>query len=322
MEKLISADLFCPFSSQINKNIDVLEQYSVEWVLGFNLLANESSYQRFCKSKFFLMAATTYPYCNFQELKIANDWLSWLFIWDDQCDLSELKTQPELLKAIHKRFLEILNGAEVTSHDIPLSRALSNLREPMLEKASVKWLNYFICGFEKYLYGCFEEANNRVDGIVPDTDTCIAMRRLSAGADVTLPLIELCDQLIIPDFLRKQHIFKQLNEITNNLLGWSNDIFSLSRELATGHVHNLVFVLHCQHKISLEEAMKIATKMHDDEIQKLIDLEAKIPSFGEEIDAELAKYILGIHAWIRGNLDWYSFTARYKTVEMLELAKY
>ncbi|MDZ8225435.1 MULTISPECIES: terpene synthase family protein [unclassified Nostoc] len=320
MEKLISLDLYCPFSSQINKNIDFLEEYSLEWVLGFNLLANESSYQRFCKSNFFLMAATTYPYCNFQELKIANDWLSWLFIWDDQCDLSELKTKPESLKAIHKRFLEILNGAEVTSYDIPLSRALSNLRERMLEKASLKWLNYFICGFEKYLHGCFEEANNRVDGIVPDTDTYIAMRRLSAGADVALPLIELCDQLIIPDFLRKQDIFKQLNEITNNLLGWSNDIFSLSRELATGHVHNLVFVLHYQHKISLEEAMKLAMRMHDNEIQKLVDLEANIPSFGKEIDPELAKYILGIHAWIRGNLDWYSFTARYKTVEMLELA--
>ncbi|WP_338421706.1 hypothetical protein [Nostoc flagelliforme] len=64
MEKLISADLFCPFSPQINKNINVLEEYALEWVLGFNLLANESSYQRFCKSKFFLMAATTYPYCN------------------------------------------------------------------------------------------------------------------------------------------------------------------------------------------------------------------------------------------------------------------
>ncbi|MEH1834975.1 MAG: terpene synthase [Nostoc sp.] len=322
MQQLLYPSLYCPFPSHINKYVDVLEAHALEWVLRFNLLANESTYKRFCKSKFFFLAASVYPYSNIEQLKIAHDWLSWLFIWDDQCDLSDLGKKPEVLKAIHKRFLEILNGAEFTSHDIPLSCALSNLRERMLEKVSVKWLNYFLCGFENYLHGCFEEANNRVYGIVPDTDTYIAMRRLSAGADVALPLIELCDQLIIPDFLRKEDIFKQLNEIANNLLGWSNDIFSLSRELATGHVHNLVFVLHYQHKLSLEEAIKRATEMHDQEIRKLISLEADIPSFGEKIDAEFAKYILGINAWIRGNLDWYSFTDRYKTIEMLELAKY
>jgi 5-epi-alpha-selinene synthase len=233
--------------------------------------------------------------------------------------LSELKKQPELLKAFHKRFIEILNGAELTSKDIPLSHALSNLRERMLQKASVKWLHYFICGFENYLRGCVEEANNRLEGIVPDADTYIQMRRLSAGADVALPLVELCDNLSIPDFLRNQNIFKEINKMTNNLLGWSNDIFSVLREMATGHIHNLVFVIHYQQQVPLEEAIKSAAEMHDQEVRNLINLEASIPSFGEDVDVELAKYILGMHAWIRGNLDWYSLTARYQIVERLEL---
>ncbi|MCC5657556.1 hypothetical protein LC608_11265 [Nostoc sp. XA010] len=101
-----------------------------------------------------------------------------------------MKTKPESLKAIHKRFLEILKGAEVTSHDIPLSRALSNLRERILEKASLKWLDYFIYGFEKYLYGCFEEANNRLDGIVPDTETYIAIIGISITNSVPSPNVE------------------------------------------------------------------------------------------------------------------------------------
>ncbi|MGI2906531.1 terpene synthase family protein [Tolypothrix sp. VBCCA 56010] len=319
MNEFIFPELYCPFPSRINKYADVLEDYAVEWVLHFKLLTNESVYQRFYKSKFFLMAASTYPYCQLEELKIGNDWLSWLFIWDDQCDLSELKKQPELLKAFHKRFIEILNGAELTSKDIPLSHALSNLRERMLQKASVKWLHYFICGFENYLRGCVEEANNRLEGIVPDADTYIQMRRLSAGADVALPLVELCDNLRIPDFLRNQNVFKEINKMTNNLLGWSNDIFSVLREMATGHIHNLVFVIHYQQQVTLEQAIKSAAEMHDQEVRNLINLEASIPSFGEDVDIELEKYILGMHAWIRGNLDWYSLTARYQIVERLEL---
>lgn len=42
MKELLSSDLYCPFSSHINKHVDVLEEYALEWVTRFNLLANES----------------------------------------------------------------------------------------------------------------------------------------------------------------------------------------------------------------------------------------------------------------------------------------
>jgi 5-epi-alpha-selinene synthase len=321
MNQFVLPELYCPFPSQVNKYVDVLEDYSLEWVKRFNLLANESSYQRFRKSKFFLMAAKTYPYCQLEELKIGNDWLSWLFIWDDQCDLSDLKEQPELLKDFHQRFIEILNGAKLTKQDIPLAYALNDLRQRMLEKASLKWLDYFICGFGNYLRGCIEEAIDRVEGIVPNIETYTQLRRLSAGADIALPLVELCNHLTIPVFLRNHNVFRQINQMTNNLLGWSNDIFSVFREMATGHVHNLVLVLHYQQQLPLEKSIKLAASMHDQEVRSLMLLEASLPYFGEELDAELAKYISGMHAWIRGNIDWYSLTARYETLERLELGE-
>ncbi|QSJ14786.1 hypothetical protein JYQ62_23190 [Nostoc sp. UHCC 0702] len=53
--------------------------------------------------------------------------------------------------------------------------------------------------------------------------------------------------------------------------------------------------------------------------QKMMNLEATIPSFGEEVDAELARYISACHAWIRGNLDWSSHSGRYQSTEKLDL---
>ncbi len=321
MNQFTLPELYCPFPSQINKHVDVLEDYALEWVLHFNLLANELSYKRFCKSKFFLLAAAVYPYCQLEELKIANDWLSWLFIWDDQCDLSDLRKQPEVLKVFHKRFLEILNGAEITSQDIPVAHALSDLRQRMLQRVSVKWLLQFICGCENYFQGCVHEATNRVQHTIPGIDTYIIMRRLSAGVDVSLPLIELCDQLMIPDFVQKHYIFKQLKLITSNILGWSNDIFSVSREMGNGDFHNLVLVLHYQQQISLQQAIEYAVEMHDQEVRTFMNLEASVPSFGAKVDSEFTKYISGLRAWIRGNLDWYSYSSRYQTLERLELVK-
>jgi 5-epi-alpha-selinene synthase len=47
-----------------------LEDYAFEWVLRFKLLENESIYRRFCKSKIFWLAASVYPDCQLEELKM------------------------------------------------------------------------------------------------------------------------------------------------------------------------------------------------------------------------------------------------------------
>lgn len=322
MNQLIYPDLYCPFPSQINKHINLLEEYSLEWVLRFNLLANESTYKRFCKSKFFLLAASAYPYSNIKELKIAHDWLSWVFIWDDQCDLSELKKQPEILNNFHQRYWEILNGAELTSQDTLLSHALFDLRQRTLQRASIQWFKYFISYLKDYFFGCVQEASNRAKGIVPDVDTYIKIRRSSVGVYAVLALAEFCNQFMIPEALRNNYLVKKLELITTDIISWSNDIFSASREIASGDVHNLIFVLHHHNQISLEQATKQVAQIHDQEVHSLLSLESFIPSFGDGLDVNIAKYISGMHSWIRGNIDWSYHSYRYHNLERLELAEF
>ena len=258
MKELLSCDLYCPFSSHINKYVDVLEEYALEWVLRFNLLANELSYQRFCKAKFFLLAAATYPSCQLEELKIANDLLSWLFILDDQCDLSDLGKQPELLKGFHNRFLEILNGEELTNQDVPLAHALSNLRYRILERGNTKWFSHFLRSFKGYFQGCVEEATNRIQGVIPDLDTYMAIRMLAGGVEPVIELIEFCDHLIIPDFVREHDIVKELKLMAIKVLCWGNDIFSALREMEDGDVHNLVLVVFYQQNLAFLQGIQRA----------------------------------------------------------------
>ncbi|MEH1865680.1 MAG: terpene synthase family protein [Nostoc sp.] len=319
MQQLIFPDLYCPFPSQTNKYVDVLEEYSLEWVVRFNLLANESSYKRFCKSKFFFLAASAYPHCQLEELKIANDWLSWAFIWDDQCDLSNLGRKPDILKYFHKRFLEILNGAELTSKDIPLAYALSDLRQRILQTASQEWFDYFVVRYEGYFDGCFQEAVNRAQEIAPDVDSYMLIRRSTLGGYVFLALMEFCNSLIIPDSLRNHKVMKELKLMAINILAWCNDIFSVEREMLSGDVHNLVLIIHNQQNFSLEEAIIATSEMHDREVHRLQELELSLPSFGEKLDIEIAKYISGLHSWISANLNWYYHSGRYETIESLEL---
>lgn len=320
MENLTFPDLYCPFPSQINKYGNVLEDYSLEWLHHFDLLANKLSYQRFAKSKFFLLAAGTYPYCEFEDLKITSDWHTWLFIWDDQCDMSDLGKKPEVLKIYHQRFIEILMGAELTSQDIALSYALSELRQRILQRGNAKWYEYFVHCCQNYFQGCLLQAQYRALDMVPSVNTYIMIRNLCSAVDSCLALIELGHEIKHLEAIREHYILKKMNVIANNIISWCNDIFSARREIESGDVHNLVFVLHHQQQISLEEAVKLAAEMHDQKVKELLSLEAYLPSFGEEIDNEVAKYISGLHSWIRGNLDWYFQSGRYHNLGTLELA--
>jgi 5-epi-alpha-selinene synthase len=321
MEKFTFPDLYCPFPSQINRYATVLEDYSLQWLYNFDLLANELAYKRFAKSKFYLLAAGTYPYCELETLKITSDWHTWLFIWDDQCDMSDLGKQPEVLRIYHQRFIEILLGAELTSQDMALSHALSELRQRILQRCNPKWFDYFVRCCQDYFQGCLLQAEYRAQDIVPSVNTYIMIRNLCSAVDSCLALIELGYEIKHLDSIRKHYNLKQLNVMTNNIISWCNDIFSARREIESGDVHNLVFVLHHHHQISLGEAVKLAAKMHDQKVKELISLEASLPLFGEATDKELAKYISGLHSWIRGNLDWYFQSGRYHNQEKLELAK-
>jgi len=315
MNNLIIPSLYSPFPYQFNKYLEVLENTVFDWVLRFNLLADESAYQRFSKAKFYLLIASCYPHCELEELKIANDWLSWMMTWDDQCDISNLSTEPEVLTALHKRFIEVLNGAELTSGDSLRSHALVDLRQRMLQKGGARTFHNFVHSVEDYLHGCVQEAINRSQESVPDLDTYIHLRRSTGAMEPLFELIEFTNHLNIPKILRDYEKLKSLKIMTNNIVCWCNDIFSAPKEMASNDVHNLVLVLHYQQKQPLEQAFKSAAAMHDREIRNMLDLEASIPSFGENVDRELAKYISGLNCWIGGHLNWYSLSRRYQTVE-------
>jgi 5-epi-alpha-selinene synthase len=100
--------------------------------------------------------------------------------------------------------------------------------------------------------------------------------------------------------------------MANNVVCWSNDIISLDKEMKRGDVHNLVLALRCEHQLVLQEAIDHAGELHDAEVRAFIDLEPRLPSFGAAVDAELARYVVILRSWMRGNLDWSHASGRYR----------
>ncbi|MCC5634212.1 terpene synthase [Nostoc sphaeroides CHAB 2801] len=318
MTEFFLPTLSCPFPSRLNKYTEQLEAYSISWLEQFNILKDESDYQRFSNVKFFMLAGSAYPDCQFEELKIANDWLIWLFIWDEQCDLSDLGKQPKMLENYHQRFLEVLTGTKPTNKDLAITHALYDIRKRMIEiDRTKKSFNYFVQKVKDYFQACVQESINRVENSVPSVEAYMKLRRLNGAVDACLELVIFCNHLSIPDFVRKHEIVEKIALSTNNVIAWDNDIISSYREITSGDIHNLIFIFKYHKHISISEAIRLAIIMRTQELEKIIALEQASPSFGEEIDAELAKYISGFKSCIRGNIDWIALTKRYISLEMM-----
>jgi 5-epi-alpha-selinene synthase len=138
------------------------------------------------------------------------------------------------------------------------------------------------------------------------------IRSFTIAAYPYMDLILMTDQIILPPEVFKHPIVKRLELATANIIAWSNDLFSLNKEMKAGNNFNLVTVLQQEYQISLQEAFDHAADLHNTEVQLFIDLSAQLPSFGTEIDANLERYLLGLRFWIRANLDWSAETRRYK----------
>jgi hypothetical protein len=66
------------------------------------------------------------------------------------------------------------------------------------------------------------QAKDRRDGVVPDLDSYIAVRRDTSGCKPCWALVEYANDLDIPDEVIEHPVMETLGEAANDLVTWSN----------------------------------------------------------------------------------------------------
>jgi 5-epi-alpha-selinene synthase len=138
------------------------------------------------------------------------------------------------------------------------------------------------------------------------------MRRYTGAMDTVFDCIELVEHLHLSKAVREHSTVSRLRLMANNCVCWANDLFSVDKELLEHNTHNLVFVLRSEYGLTLSEAVEQAVTMHDAEVRAFEWFAARMPSFGEEMDAAVRIYVAGLRSWMRGNIAWARETPRYK----------
>jgi hypothetical protein len=82
-------------------------------------------------------------------------------------------------------------------------------------------------------------------------------------------------------------------------------------EQSRHETHNLIAVLMHEQGLDLQRAIGYAGQMCKSAIQRFEDNRAILPSWGEEVDRQVAIYVQGLQDWIVANLHWSFESTRY-----------
>lgn len=322
-QDFVIRQLYCPFPPEVNRHVDAVHEHTLAWARQFGLAKDESGFERVRESKFARLVARAYPSSPRDELAIVADWNTWLFLLDDECDESGIGRRPDRLAALHARCFEVLSGKALDRldaplrprpgrADVPLLRALHELRGRMGARMPRAWVDRFAVSVAEYFEAAVWEARNRERGVWPNSATYIQMRPYTGALYTVLDLIDLTEAAILPLVVRKHPLYQALMLITNNVVCWCNDLFSLPKERAHGDMHNLALILQHQEAIGVQDAVDRVVGLIEQEIERFIALENDLPSFGAEVDGLVRRFVAVLRAWMRGNLDWSYESGRYQ----------
>lgn len=315
MDPIRLPPIYCPFPSSINPGVQEAHAHALDWAKQYRLVRKEAALHRFEASRFTWLAARAYPTAAQAELEVINDWLTWLFMFDDQFDEGLIGGRPEHLEALLACYVALFAGAEPGAVQSPAAAALVDLCRRTRSQMPGTWWARFAHHFSQYLGTYPWSVGNTARGAVPALAEYIERRRHSGGMYPAIDLIEFVLHRELPQELLEGSHFPLLSRLTNDVVCWSNDIFSLEKELARGDVNNLVLVVERAERIPLQEAVDQVGAMVSSAVEIFEQVERALPTFPADLEEAVQHYLRMLRGWMRGNLDWSIETGRYSQVE-------
>jgi len=309
----VQPKLSFPFEGEINPHADIAERHSMDWVRHFDLLKTSSAFKKFDAGKFWLFSAMAYPTISQEDLLLTSDWMGWLFIQDDHFDESRVGRQTRRMQSYVEAALSHLRQPRLATvrEDGALLASLSELWQRLRIRMDTDLAARFIMSFESYTTGCLWELENRAYGYIPTENEYIAIRRDTSGFRPCALMIEMTMGESLPPLAREHPIVRRMQDLTNDVLSWTNDLFSVEKEAKRKDIHNLVIILHHNNNMTLQEAIDTVAMRIDNAVQQFIELETALPIFTPETNTLVTRYVAGLKSWMSANLAWSIMTGRY-----------
>ncbi|KAH7928018.1 terpenoid synthase [Leucogyrophana mollusca] len=282
-----------------------------EWFNSMGVYDERMKHKFLNYGKFDLFAALSFPDADLKHLETCIIFFFWAFSTDDLSDEGALQSKPDAVQAGHDISMSVLNNPDGPRPKYPYAAMFHDLLRRFRETSTPGAYTRFIRAFEEWSSSQVKQARNRSQDRIASVDEFIQMRRATIGGAMVEAMIEYSLDLDLPDVVFDNPIIKAMSDATNDLMTWPNDLCSFNKEQSDGDYQNLVFCVMNERNVGLQRAIDILTDMLSQRVEDYIGLKNSLPSFGPEVDAELARYLRALENFVQGTVLWYYLSPRY-----------
>ncbi len=306
---------YCPFPYAISPEADAVDRATVQWMDDFGLFRSPEQRQYLAAQRIGHCAALALPHGRGEGLRLAADYVFWLFTFDDMyCDERVHEMSLDAFVQFVSKLTRIVEAptARILTDD-PWAEGLRDIRLRMERTATPVQLARWVEEQRKYLFGLIWETANRLEGRIPPVDDYVTMwlNASACGASVMFVDISAGYEVSADDMADSR--VRALTEMANAIIAWDNDLISFNKESYRQHrygypqIQNLVSVLTSGGR-SVEAASAEAVRMRDRVMTLFLRVADEVRA---DASPELDRYVYGLGEWIRGYLAWAMSTGRY-----------
>ncbi|KAF8350406.1 terpenoid synthase [Amanita rubescens] len=305
----------CKFPLRCHPDADKVAKESAEWLdtgcPRLNLRQRDAMYGL----QGGVLAGYSYTTGPTDRLRVIADYINYLFHLDNISDGMLIREADELGNVVMnalwfpESYKPTKGQPEVESNPGKLTR---DIWTRCIRHAGPGVQKRFIETTQEFHESLSIQAKTRAANAVPDLESYIDCRRDTSACKPCWALIEYIHDIDLPDYVAEHPIIEAMGQAANDMVSWSNDIYSYNIEQARGDGYqNLVHVLIHYHGHTLQSAIDYAGDMWKQTLEKFMEDEKRLPSWGPEVDDMVQKYLSGLRDWCVGSLYWSFRTHRY-----------
>ncbi|KAG2052378.1 terpenoid synthase [Suillus hirtellus] len=304
----ILPDLFddCRYPLRANPHSCHVSRASEQW------LVNEVhvSEPEIAKSRAFRasdLVASCYPDADASHLRIPLDFMYWAFKLDDYIENHDI----EVARAIRECCISALRDPNFQTEN-PAGKICKSIFSRFIETAVPGCTKRFIHAVDLCFVAAAKEVDSCAKGYIHGLQSYTSLRRDLSGCKSFFVFIEYVARIDLPDEVVSHPMIMAMEDAVNDYVGWSNDICSYNKEQSDHNTNtNLITVLMHEQDLDLQGAVDYSGQLCKSAIQRFEDNRATLPSWGDEVDRQVAIYIQGMQDLVVGMLHWYFNSARY-----------
>ncbi|KUN97402.1 hypothetical protein AQJ67_31265 [Streptomyces caeruleatus] len=306
-----------PVEVRLHPKADRVQESLLQWASLHGLFRNSRQRERFAHSGFARFAGYTYPRVAALETVAwwhGHNWLVDDFLDDPRTD----DAQAERLVA------DLLAQLPVDLRDRhkpkdPLAAAAADLWRRTAPARSSAWRSRYRAHYRDWLALSLRARPHRQGRRAPlSVPSYIRRRRLHSGAEMTFDLLEVGHDRELPETVAGSDLYRMVRFAANDAISWTNDLYSLPKDLAAGDSDHLTAVVRQARGGTWSDAARKAARMvHEataDFLTACDDLRA-MRGLYEVTDAQWAfvdDSLEDLALWISGSLHWHEHTPRYR----------